>query len=122
MLYYILSIRLNTGRSPLWRGRLYGAKIIVALISTNSSLPAVAGQAQWSLADISPVRDGLFVEINHKHKKEHQRGGLYVIIDKINSLENYTIEYFMYSVYKNKFHFTFKQLDPFLRQFVKDNE
>jgi len=45
-----------------------------------------------------------------------------IVVDKINSLVNYTFEYFMYSVHKNKFHFTCKQLDPFLRQFVKDNE
>jgi hypothetical protein len=41
------------------------------LIPTNSSLLR-------SLAFISPVRDDLFVEINHKQKNEPSRGDLFV--------------------------------------------
>jgi len=36
---------------------------MVFLVSTNSSLPADAGQALRSLTSKSPVRDVLFVEI-----------------------------------------------------------
>jgi len=49
------------------------------MISTNSSLPAWAGQALRSLIFVSPVRDDLFVEINHKLKNEPHRGDLFVI-------------------------------------------
>lgn len=48
------------------------------MISTNSSLPAWAGQALRSLVYQSPVRDDLFVEIDHNHKNEPHRGGLYL--------------------------------------------
>ena len=51
-------VLLTTGRSPLLRGRLYGAKIIIVIISTNSSLLR-------SLTLENPVRDGLFIEIYH---------------------------------------------------------
>ena len=59
---------------------------MVVLISTNSSLPAWAGQALRSLAYRSPVRDVLFVEINHKQKNEPRRGDLYLNVIKINRL------------------------------------
>ena len=65
------TVRLTTGRT-------YGAIIIIVLISTNSSLLR-------SLAYLSPVRDVLFVEINHKQKDEPHRGDLFVDVSKINS-------------------------------------
>jgi hypothetical protein len=76
--FFNATIRLTTGRTPLLRGRLYRAKIMVVLNSTNRSLPAFAGQALRSLAFLSPVRDELFVEIIPKQKNEPHRGGLYL--------------------------------------------
>jgi hypothetical protein len=66
---------------------------MVVLISTNSSLPACAGQALRSLHLESPVRDDLFVEINHKWKNEPHRGDLSVNIIIINVL---ALTYYIY--------------------------
>jgi len=51
---------------------------MIVLNSTNSSLPACAGQALRSFAFLSPVRDELFVEIIPRQKNEPQRGDLYI--------------------------------------------
>jgi hypothetical protein len=63
----------------LFTGRSYGAKIIMLLVSINSSLLR-------SLVQESPVRDGLFVEISHNHINEPHRGDLYEHYGKINRL------------------------------------
>jgi len=72
--FFVIVVRLNTGRS-------YGAKIMKVPISTNSSLLR-------SLAYRSPVRDVLFVEINHKQTNEPHRGDLHLNVIKINRLNH----------------------------------
>jgi hypothetical protein len=59
---------------------------MVVLISTNSSLPTFAGQALRSLENLSPVRDDLFVGINHKQKNEPHRGDLFINVHINNEL------------------------------------
>ena len=61
----------------LFTGRTYGAKFMVVLISTNSSLLR-------SLTYVSPVRDYLFVEIIYKQTNEPHRGDLFVNVNKIS--------------------------------------
>ena len=52
---------------------------MIVLISTNSLL-------LLSLGYVSPDRDELFVENNHKQNNEPHRGDLFVNVVKINNL------------------------------------